>query len=495
MASGSSSSDDGNSDAGAAALAAAAAASRQAAVRHRNVALLVAGTFFMENLDGTILTTAAPSIGQAFGVPSASVGVAITAYLLTLAVLIPLSGWLTQRFGARRIFLGAIVVFTLASILCALSQNLTELTAFRALQGAGGALMVPVGRLAVLRATSKADLIRTVALLTWPALTAPVIAPLVGGLITTYASWHWIFLINVPLGLLAVIVALRILPHDARETPPPLDWRGFLLTSIGLGVLVYLGSLLAGPEQDPWQPVVLGAVGLALLGGATVHFLRAEHPLLRLRTLRVETFRVSNAGGGVFRMTVSAVPFLLPLLFQDGFGYSPVLAGTLVLFVFVGNIAIKPFTTAMLRGLGFRPVLLVATLGSAVSMALCALFTADTPLVVIAVVLVFSGAARSTGFTAYNTLAFADIPQAEMTDANTFASTLQQVAAGFGIAVAAIALSGGQALDGAGLLGGWAQGSFRFGFIVIAVLTLISTAEALHLDRAAGAALRPGPRS
>src|ERR1700709_1355506 len=190
--------------------------------RQRNIALLVAGTFFMENLDGTILTTAAPSIGAAFGVASLSIGVATTAYLLTLAVLIPLSGWLTQRFGARRIFLTAIAVFTIASILCAVSQNLTELTVFRVLQGVGGALMVPVGRLAVLRITSKADLIRTVALLTWPALAAPVIAPLVGGLLTTYASWHWIFLINVPLGAVAFVVATRILPNEQRIAPPGL---------------------------------------------------------------------------------------------------------------------------------------------------------------------------------------------------------------------------------------------------------------------------------
>jgi EmrB/QacA subfamily drug resistance transporter len=452
--------------------------------RQRNIALLVAGTFFMENLDGTILTTAAPSIGLAFDVASLSVSVAITAYLLTLAVLIPLSGWLTKRFGARRIFLTAIVIFTVASILCALSQNLTELTVFRVVQGVGGALMVPVGRLAVLRATSKADLIRTMALLTWPALAAPVIAPLVGGILTTYASWHWIFLINVPLGAVAFVVAVRILPREERLAPPPLDWLGLGLTSIGLGVLVYLGSLLADSEQNLVELVALAVIGLGLLGVATWHFLRARHPLLRLRTLTVETFRLAHAGGSVFRMTISAMPFLLPLLFQDSFGYSPVLAGTLVLFVFIGNIAIKPLTTPLLRRFGFRTVLIGATAGAALSMVLCAFLTAETPFVVVAILLIFSGVVRSTGFTAYNTIAFADIPQPEMTDANTFASTLQQVAAGFGVAIGAIALRGGEAVVG-GL------GAFQFSFIVIGALTLLSTAEALRLSRRAGENIRP----
>ncbi|MEF2978680.1 MFS transporter [Subtercola sp. YIM 133946] len=464
--------------------------------RRRNIALLVAGTYFMENLDGTILTTAAPSIGAAFGVASLSVGVAVTAYLLTLAVLIPLSGWLTMRFGARRIFLTAIAVFTVASILCAVSQNLTELTVFRVLQGVGGAMMVPVGRLSVLRVTSKPDLIRTIALLTWPALAAPVIAPLVGGILTTYASWHWIFIINVPLGAVAFIVALRIVPGEERLRPPALDWIGFALTSVGLGILVFLGSLIAdagtasqagGAATTPADvilPIALAVLGLGLLALATRHFLRAPHPLLRLGTMRLETFRLAHSGGSVFRMTISALPFLLPLLFQDEFGYSPVVAGALVLFVFVGNLGIKPFTTPMLRRFGFRTVIVGASLGAALSMALCAFLTASTPFAAIAVLLVFSGVVRSIGFTALNTIAFADVPHVDMTDANTFASTLQQVAAGFGVAIGAIALRGGEAVVG-GL------GAFQFSFVVLAILTLLPALGALRLSRSAGENIRP----
>jgi EmrB/QacA subfamily drug resistance transporter len=453
--------------------------------RQRNIALLVAGTFFMENLDGTILTTAAPSIGRSFGVPSVAIGITITAYLLTLAVLIPLSGWITRRLGSRRVFLSAIAIFTLASVLCALSTSLPELTVMRVLQGVGGAMMVPVGRLAVLRVTDRADLIRAIALLTWPALVAPVVAPLAGGIITTYSTWHWIFLINVPLGIVAFVAALRLIPSEERETPPPLDWLGLALTCTGLGSLVYLGSLLA--ERDPGVLATIGwgVAGAGLIGLAIAHQLRARHPLLDLRALRIETFRLAHAGGSLFRLTVNAVPFLLPLLFQDVFGYSPLLSGALVLFVFVGNIAIKPATSALLRRFGFRAVIMAASAAAALTMVLMALLTSATPLWLVVVLLTASGVARSTGFTAYNTIAFADVERAEMTDANTLASTLQQLAAGF--AVGAVALRLGDAFASG-------SGSFAFAFAVLAALTALATVEALLLSRTAGENIRPARR-
>ena len=452
--------------------------------RQRNIALLVAGTFFMENLDGTILTTAAPSIGRSLGVPSVAVGITITAYLLTLAVLIPLSGWITRRLGSRRIFLAAIAIFTLASVLCALSTSLPELTIMRVLQGIGGAMMVPVGRLAVLRVTDRADLIRAIALLTWPALVAPIVAPLAGGIITTYFTWHWIFLINVPLGIVAFFAALRIIPTEERESPPRLDWLGLVLTCTGLGSLVYLGSLLA--ERDPGMILTIGwaVVGFGLVGLAIAHQLRAPHPLLDLRALRIETFRLSHAGGSLFRLTVNAVPFLLPLLFQDVFGYSPLLSGALVLFVFVGNLAIKPATTSLLRRFGFPAVIVAASAAAALSMALMALLSSSTPLWVVIVLLTASGVARSTGFTAYNTIAFADVERVEMTDANTLASTLQQLAAGFGVAVGAVALRLGDSF-------GSGSGAFGFAFAVLALLTALATVEGLLLSKSAGENIRP----
>ena len=452
--------------------------------RQRNIALLVAGTFFMENLDGTILTTAAPSIGRSLGVPSVAVGITITAYLLTLAVLIPLSGWITRRLGSRRVFLAAIAIFTLASVLCALSTSLLELTIMRVLQGVGGAMMVPVGRLAVLRVTDRADLIRAIALLTWPALVAPIVAPLAGGIITTYFTWHWIFLINVPLGIVAFLAALRLIPTEERESPPRLDWLGLALTCTGLGSLVYLGSLLA--ERDPGVLVTIGwAVGgFGLVGLAIAHQLRAPHPLLDLRALRIETFRLSHAGGSLFRLTVNAVPFLLPLLFQDVFGYSPLLSGALVLFVFVGNLAVKPATTSLLRRFGFPTVIVAASAAAALSMALMALLSSSTPLWLVIMLLTASGVARSTGFTAYNTIAFADVERVEMTDANTLASTLQQLAAGFGVAVGAVALRLGDSFASG-------SGAFGFAFAVLALLTALATVEGLLLSRSAGENIRP----
>ena len=459
--------------------------------RQRNIAWLVAGTYFMEILDGTIVVTAAPSIGRAFDVASVAVGVTITAYLLTLAVLIPLSGWITRRFGSRRVFLSAIAIFLVASLLCALSSNLTELVAMRVLQGVGGAMMVPVGRLAVLRVTDRADLVRAIALITWPALVAPIIAPFAGGLLVTYASWHWIFLINVPLGVVAFIAAWRLIPREEPERPERLDGLGLLLTCSGVAALVYLGTLLGAGHPQLLEAALWGGGGIVLVGLAIRHLLLKEHPLLDLRALTSESFRLAHAGGSLFRLSVSAVPFLLPLLFQDVFGWSPILSGALVLFVFVGNLAIKPATTPLLNRFGFRVVLIVATLCAAISMLFLALITPTTPVWVIAALLIFGGAARSTGFTAYNTIAFADVEPAALTDANTLASTLQQLAAGFGVTVAALALRAGEEILGGGDRG---AGPFQLAFVVISALTVLATVEAVRLTAVAGNNILPRRR-
>lgn len=455
--------------------------------------LLVAGVFFMEILDGTIIATAAPSVGRSFGVDSASVSIAITAYLLTLAVLIPLSGWLAERFGARRVFLIAIVIFTVSSALCAASTSLTEFTVLRVFQGIGAATMVPVGRLAVLRVTAKKDLIRVIALITWPALLAPVIAPLLGGLITTYATWPWIFLINVPLGVAAFILAIKLVPHEQRGTPRKLDLLGFVLVCVGPGALVYLGALLVSPSPSWIAVTIAAAVGVIVTTWAVLHLLRARNPLLNLRAFRIETFRVTHAGGSFFRLTISAVPFLLPLFFQDAFGWTPVQAGSLVLFLFLGNLVIKPATTPLLTRFGFRNVLIWATIGAALSMALEALLTRSTPIAAIIALLFFSGVTRSIGFTAYNTIAFADIPDTDMTDANTLASTVQQLAASYGVAIGAVALTIGQPIAG------WFNTSgtvaeFQVAFAIIALLTLVPVVEALMLSRSAGENIRPTRR-
>ncbi|MCS5733814.1 MFS transporter [Herbiconiux daphne] len=450
--------------------------------RQRALAFLVAGCFFMENLDGTIVVTAAPAIGADLGVDAASVGVAVTAFLLTVAVFIPASGWLSQRFGMRRIFALAIAIFTVASLLCALSPTLPVLVAARALQGIGAALMVPVGHAAVLRMTPKNDLIRTIAILAWPGLVAPIIAPFVGGLLTTYASWHWIFLINVPLGILAFVVALRIVPSTDRMPVPKLDVTGLVLVVIALGSLVYGSTLVSESGIQVLGFAVATAIGLAVLAVAVRHLLRVSHPLVQLRAFRYESFRIAGSSGAVYRAAVSAIPFLLPLLFQNAFGWTAVDAGAVLLWLFVGNLAIKPATTGLLRRFGFRRVLVTANVVGMACMIAMAFLTADVSLAVLIPLLVLSGAARSTGFTVYATIAYADIGPSSMTDATALNSTLQQLAAGFGVAVGGMALAVGFAV-GSGLV------PYQVAFAFVAVLTLVPLVAAIRLSPDAGRAL------
>jgi EmrB/QacA subfamily drug resistance transporter len=459
----------------------------------RGVALLVAGAFFMENLDGTIIATAAPRMAGSLGVRAVDLNVVITAYLLTLSVFIPVSGWLADRFGARVIFGTAIVVFTVASGLCAISTSLGELTAFRVLQGIGGAMMVPVGRLVVLRKTTPAELIDAFAYLTWPALVAPVIAPALGGLLTTYASWRWIFVINLPLGVAALLVAARIVPNLPHVDRTPMDWPGFVLTGVGLATLVTSLELVAARSVNWLYVGTTGAVALITMVLAVRHLRRAVHPLVELASLRIPTFRVTALGGSFFRLAIGAVPFLLPLMFQDAFGWSPLKAGVLVVAVFAGNLGVKPFTGPLLRRFGFRTVLVQAAVWSAVTIALCGLVTAHTPLLVTTLILVASGVFRSTGFTAYNTIGFVDVAPAAIGDANTLTTTIQQLSMGLGVVAGALALrAGGPMARLFGVTAG-ARAAFAMAFCLIAVVALLAVIESALLPRDAGAAATAVP--
>lgn len=453
------------------------------------LALLVAATFFMEFLDGTILTTAIPSIAADLRVPAADVNITMTAYLMTVAMGIPFSGWLAERMGARRVFCLAIALFTVASLACALSTDLTMLTLSRILQGAGGAMMVPVGTLVVLRGTPKSELLRATAFLVWPALLAPVLAPLVGGALTTYLSWHWIFLINLPLGVAAFIAALRLVPTGAGDRQRRLDWLGLILTSAGVGALVVGLELATAHPDGPWA-ALSAAGGVAALVAAVLWMRRARTPLFDLTVFSTRTFRAMATGGFVYRLTITSVPFLLPLMFQAGFGWSPIHAGIMVAAVFVGNIGIKPATTPLIRRFGFRAMLVFGSLASALTFAACALITPDTPEVLIFALLVLSGAFRSIGFSAYASVQYADIGPAQLTSANTVSATLVQLAAGAGIAVGALLI---RIFDGMDAFGPDPAGPYRGAFLTMAVLMLLSTADSLALHRQAGAAIsRPG---
>ncbi|MGV0745578.1 MFS transporter [Mycolicibacterium sp. XJ870] len=437
------------------------------------MALLVAGAFFMEILDATIITPAIPLIASSFEVDAVDVNVAISAYLVTVAVLIPVSGWLADRFGIRRVFIAAIAVFTLASVGCALSVSLPMLVGMRVLQGVGGAMMVPVGRLAVLRYSDKSDLVRAIALLTWPALAAPVLAPVLGGAIATLGSWRWIFAVNIPIGLIGILFALRLVRGAPNPSPRSLDWPGLLALGSGIAAaLIALENIrVAGTD---WLLVgSCGAAAVILLGGALWRLLTAAAPLVQLRVLRVRTLRITVQAGSLYRLAITAVPFLLPLQFQLEFGWTPFAAGLMVAALFAGNLTIKPATTPVMRRFGIRGVLLVNGVASVGCFGLLALLQPGLPVAVMVVVLYLSGALRSIGFTAYNSLAFSDVDTGQLTHANTLNATVQELAAGLGIAVAALLLS--------------QLTSYSSTYLVLGALLAVTLIETLRLPRSAGA--------
>ena len=444
----------------------------------------------MENLDGTIVTTAVPAIRQSLNASAATVSLVITVYLLTLAVLIPLSGWLTHRFGSRRIFLAAIVIFTVASLGCGLSPTVEWLIAMRALQGVGGAMMVPVGRMVVLGQTEKQDLIRITAYIVWPGLLAPVIAPLLGGIITTYLSWHWMFLINIPIGIVCFVVAWKLVDEADAQPTAPLDVWGVLLTCAALGGISWGSHMISEQSFSTRNGILVLAGGLLILLVAVRHLLRISEPLLNLRTLRIDTFRASTFGFFVYALVVWSVPFILPLLFQDVFGWTAVQSGAAVLWVFAGNISIKPATTWMLNRFGFRANLLFASAGVTVGVAAFALFTEDTPFIVIAIVAFIGGVFRSIGFTAYNTLAFSDVPKGKETrEASALYATVQQVAGAIGIMITMLAITAGERW-GSFLPGSDLQNTYAFAFLLLAVVAFIPFLMTLRLPEHAGDHLR-----
>lgn len=436
------------------------------------MALLVAGALFMEILDATILAPAIPLIASSFGVEAVDVNLAISAYLVTVAVLIPATGWLADRFAVRRVFLAAIVVFTLASVGCAVSTSLPMLVGMRVVQGIGGAMMVPVGRLAVLRNSAKSDLVRAIALLTWPSLAAPVVAPVLGGAIATVGSWRWIFLINIPLGVIGFLLALKLVRGGPVPSARTLDWAGMLLLGGGIAAgLIALESIRVSGTD--WLLVgACGAAAIMLLASALWHLLRTPAPLIALPVLRVRTLRITVAAGSLYRMVITAVPFLLPLMFVIEFGWTPLQAGLVVAALFIGNLTIKPVTTPLMRRFGIRTVLIANGVASVGCFGALALVQPGVPVAVIVAVLYLSGALRSIGFTAYNSLAFADVDGDDLTHANTLNASVQELAAGLGIAFAALLVS---------LLA-----SYPVTFLVLGAVLAVTLIESVRLPRAAG---------
>jgi EmrB/QacA subfamily drug resistance transporter len=404
------------------------------------IALLVAVTFFMENLDATVIATALPDMARTFGVAAVDVNIGMSAYMLAVAVFIPISGWLADRLGSRLVFSSAIVLFSLSSLMCGLSDSLETFVVARVLQGISGAMMVPVGRLAVLRTTEKKDLVRAISFITWPGLVAPVLGPPVGGFIVTHASWPWIFYLNLPLGVLALIAALVLIPKQDDISSRTFDFRGFLLVGIASAALLYGVEMLGQSRANLLQGLSLSSAGLILGVFAWRHMRRHAQPLLVLGVMGVRTFSVCLCGGSIFRIAISTLPFLLPLMFQLAFGLSAFDAGLLVLAVFAGNLAMKPFTTMVMRRWGFRPVLMINGILGVLAIAACALLDERMSRALILFILFVGGLSRSMQFTAFNTLGFSDVPKEQMSDASTLFSMFFQLSMGLGVAVGALLL-------------------------------------------------------
>ena len=391
------------------------------------VPLIVACAMFMQNLDSTVIATALPTIAQSLGESPLRLNVAITCYLLSLAVFIPISGWVADRFGPRRVFSGAIVVFTLGSVGCGFADSLPALVAARIVQGMGGALMVPVGRLVLLRTVPKSDLVSAMSYVSVPALIGPVMGPPLGGFIVTYASWRWIFFINIPIGLLGIVL-VNLLIDDLKETGRrPFDFSGFVLTGVGLAALAF-GFENVGRGALPITVVA----GLLAVGGICIavyvrHAARVSHPIIDLALFKIPTYASATVGGFLFRMGLGALPFLLPLMLQVGFGLDPLSSGLLTFASAAGAMTMKMTAAQIIRALGFRLVLIGDAVISALFLFSYSLFRPDTPHLVIFVALLAGGFFRSLQMTSINSLSYADVPPAMLSRATSLTSMAQQL--------------------------------------------------------------------
>jgi EmrB/QacA subfamily drug resistance transporter len=444
--------------------------------------LIVACALFMENLDSTVISTALPAIAKDFGASPIHLKLALTSYLLSLAIFIPTSGWLADRFGARTVFRLAIIVFTTGSIACGFSSSMPELIAARIVQGIGGSLMVPVGRLIILRSIPKHEFVGAIAWLSMPALMGPVFGPPLGGFITTYFHWRWIFWINIPVGVLGFVLATLYVPAIFGDRRVPFDTTGFFLSAGGLSALV-TGSTVLGLDLLPMPIIlVLLTTGALLLYLYVRHSRRSAAPILDLSLLKIPTFRHSVAGASLFRIGVGASPFLLPLFFQVGFGMTPFGSGLVTFASAVGAFCMKALAPPILRRFGFRQTLLVNTFFGAICIALPAIFSTATPVAAMFAALLASGFFRSLQFTAVSALSFADIPQDKMSRATTMTSVCQQIALSLGISLGAMSLEATIHITGQPL----GPDSFWPAFLLIATIAMISIFPLIKLKPGAG---------
>ncbi|MHB8883891.1 MAG: MFS transporter [Methylovirgula sp.] len=454
--------------------------------RYGLTALIVACAIFMETLDGTVISTSLPAIAADLHQDPITLKLALTSYLLSLAIFIPASGWAADRFGARTVFRIAILVFTFGSILCGLSSNLPEFIGARIVQGMGGAMMVPVGRLVLLRSVDRSEMVNALAYLMIPALLGPIAGPPLGGFVTTYLHWRWIFFINVPIGILGVTLVSLFIKNIRAEAVWPLDVKGFLLLGSGLAALVFgvtvIGRGLVG------MAVIFGLIGSGalLLTAYALHARKAAFPILDLRLLAIPTFRASILGGALFRIGVGALPLLLPLMLQIGFGMNAFQSGSVTFVSSAGAMLMKATAMPILRRFGFRRVLVFDALLSASFFASYGFFTPATPILVMMGFLLVGGFVRSLEFTSINAIAYAEIESAAMSRATSFTAVAQQLSLSFGIAVGAFVIEMAQSARGGAYL---AAADFRWAFVVVAVISASSVFWFLRLPHDAGGSL------
>jgi EmrB/QacA subfamily drug resistance transporter len=449
---------------------------------------LVAVAFFMQSLDTTILNTAVPAIAKAMDVTPLSVKSVLASYTLSLAVFIPISGWMADRFGTRRVFAAAIGLFTLGSMLCGLSTNIDMLVACRILQGAGGAMMMPVGRMTLARTYDKADLVRAMSFVAIPSLVGPMIGPVAGGLIITYLHWSVVFFVNIPVGLLGLYFVRRYLPDYREQQTHPLDIAGLVMFGGGIALLSYVLEVFG--ENTLTGPQMLGLLALAavLLAGYGIRATLTAFPLLNLSLFRIRTFRAAVSGGFFTRLGLGGIPFLFPLLYQIGLGFSPIQSGLLVLPQAVASIGLKTFMPAILARLGYRNVLVGNTIVVGLLIMSFATVGIDTPVWRIVVQAFILGFFTSMQYTSMNTLVYADVSGSQTSGASTIAATSQQLAISFGVAgaslIAAVFVPPGLHSHPSAMIHGVQQA-----FLVLGVLTILSSVVFMELKKDDGDAI------
>jgi EmrB/QacA subfamily drug resistance transporter len=446
------------------------------------IPLIVAFAFLMEQLDSTIVTTAIPDMAASLRVPPLQMNLAITSYILSLAVFIPVSGWIADRFGARRVFAAALLIFTIASAFCGAVESLPELIVTRVVQGFGGAMMTPVGRLILLRSFPRAELVTAMTYMSVPAIIGPTIGPLLGGVLTTYANWRWIFYVNVPIGAIGIALALRYVQDVRLDDPPRFDLPGFLMCGAGLSMLQFALENLGHPVVPAPFVAAFGVVALSLLVAYWVYAGRHTDPALDLSLFTIRTFRVSTMAGGLSRIGVNAVPFMLPLLFQIGFGLSPVQSGSLTFVLSLGAMAVRPLTLRLLREVGFRGLLTGNGVVCSGVIALFALTTGQTPHWLIFLHVMAFGVVRSVQFMTTNALTYADTPASKLSNSTSLGGVIQQLTVSFGVSIAATLLA---VIAGPGHLPSVAD--FHHAFLLVALITLVATPGFLLLTKADGA--------